>query len=254
VTNVHLKELSYGPFTCANEWHTYFVNGYKFHTHAWCKGKKTINSGVYVKGLTEGGHNDFYGIIEHIYELEYNTSSSPKKVVVFYCHWFDPSHRGTIVDPKYGIVDIHMEKRYLPFDPFILAHNVRQVYYVPYPSSRKDKKGWCVAIKTKPRGRIESLDMEDDLPYQIDEMTHVNEVIEVEGILGFQHSQVDVEQVEEDNEEEFEEENEEGNEEEFEDSENEDTEDVYIEEDSEDGQLERNDSEEDNEDDEFDDD
>ena len=59
MTNVHLKELSYGPFTCANEWHTYFVNGYKFHTHAWSKGKKTINSGVYVKGLTEGGHDDF---------------------------------------------------------------------------------------------------------------------------------------------------------------------------------------------------
>jgi len=112
------------------------------------------------------------------------------------------------------------------------------------------KKGWCVAIKTKPRGRIESL----DVPYQIDEMAHVNEVIEVEGISGFQHSQVDVEQVKEDNEEEFEEENEEGNEEKFEDSENEDIEDVYIEEYSEDGQLERNDSDEDNEDDEFDDD
>jgi len=48
-------------------------------------------------------------------------------VVVFYCNWLDPSHRGTIVDPKYGIVDIHMEKRYLPFDPFIIANNVRQV-------------------------------------------------------------------------------------------------------------------------------
>jgi len=30
------------------------------------QGEKTINSGVYVKGLTEGGHDDFYGIIEHI--------------------------------------------------------------------------------------------------------------------------------------------------------------------------------------------
>jgi len=107
-------------------------------------------------------------------------------VVVFYCHWFDPSHRGTIVDPKYGVVDIHIEKRYLPLDPFNLAHNVRQVYYVPYLSSRKNKKGWCVAIKTKPRSHIESLDMEDDVPYQIDEMAHVNEVIEV-SISGFQH-------------------------------------------------------------------
>ena len=90
------------------------------------------------------------------------------------------------MDPKYGVVDIHIEKRYLPLDPFNLAHNVRQVYYVPYLSSRKNKKGWCVAIKTKPRSHIESLDMEDDVPYQIDEMAHVNEVIEV-SISGFQH-------------------------------------------------------------------
>jgi len=90
--------------------------------------------------------------------------------------------------------------------------------------------------------------MEDDVSYQIDEMTYVNKVIEVESIPGFQHSQVNVEQVEKDNEEGFEEDNEE----EFEDSENENTEDVYIERDSEDGQLEWNDSEEDNEDDEFD--
>ena len=106
--------------------------------------------------------------------------------------------------------------------------------------------------------------MEDDVPYKINEMKYINEVIEVEGISGFQHLQVDVEQVEEDNEfedfqeeddeEEFEDRENEDNEEEFEDGENKDTEDGYIEEDSEDGQLKRNDSLEDNEDDEFDDD
>jgi len=41
--------------------------------------------GVYVKGLTEGGYDDFYGIIHKIYKLEYNTCTSPKKVVIFYC-------------------------------------------------------------------------------------------------------------------------------------------------------------------------
>jgi len=58
------------------------------------------------------------------------------------------------VDSKYGIVDIHMDKRYVLFDPFIIAHNVQQVYYVPYPTSRRDRRGWCVAITTKPRGHI----------------------------------------------------------------------------------------------------
>jgi len=39
---------------------------------------------VFVKGLTKGGYDDFYGIIHKIYELEYNT-----------CEWFDPSREGT---------------------------------------------------------------------------------------------------------------------------------------------------------------
>ena len=114
------------------------------------RGKEKINSGVHVKGLIEGGEDDFYGVIQHMYEVEYNSSTSDKKVVLFYCNWFDPSTRGTRVDFKYDIVDIRMDRRYVPFDPFIIAHNVRQVYYVPYPTSRRDKRGWCVAIKRSP--------------------------------------------------------------------------------------------------------
>jgi len=46
------------------------------------------------------------------YELENNISNSSKRVVVFYCDWFDPSCRVTIVDPKYGMVGICMDKRF----------------------------------------------------------------------------------------------------------------------------------------------
>jgi len=86
---IHLRYLSQGPLQGASEFHTYFVNGYKFHTHSWTEGKKTINSGVYVKGVIDGGEDDFYGVIKHIYELSYNEN----KVVLFYCEWFDPSPR-----------------------------------------------------------------------------------------------------------------------------------------------------------------
>jgi len=68
---------------CIKEWHTYFGNGYKFHTNEWSKGKKTIKCGLCVKGLTKGGDNDFCGIIHKIYELEYNSHTSPKKVLAF---------------------------------------------------------------------------------------------------------------------------------------------------------------------------
>ena len=141
-----------------------------------------INSGVHIKGLIEEAINDFYGVIQHIYELEYNTTSYPKRVVLFYCHWFDPTSRGTRVDPKYDMVEILMHRSYNLFDPFISAPNVRQMYYVPYPATRRDKCGWCVSIKTKPRGYIESDHVQDDVPYQVDKMSHFNEVIEVESI------------------------------------------------------------------------
>jgi len=49
---------------------------------------------------------------------------------------------------------IRMDKRYNLFDPFMSENNVRQVHYVTYPTTRRDKHDWCVAIKTKPRGYI----------------------------------------------------------------------------------------------------
>lgn len=76
--------------------------------------------------------------------------------MLFYCDWFDPKHRGIRVNPKYGDVDIHMHRRYGSFDPFIIAYNVRQVYYVWYSTSPIDKCDWCVAVKMKPKGHTES--------------------------------------------------------------------------------------------------
>jgi len=232
VTNQHLRDLSLGPLTEVKQWHTLYVNGYKFHTDAWSQGKKIINSGVYVKGLTNEGEDDFYGIIKHIYKIKYNTSSTPKKVIVFYCDWFDPSRRGTRVDFKYHVVDIRMDKRYVPYDPFIIDHNVRQVYYVSYPPSRIDKRGWCAVIKTKPRGRIEATDVDDDMPYQEDQVSHVNEVIEVEPILGFQDSENGVEVEDEAIEE---------------DTEEEEIQDFDLEEEDDEGEFDDHESEEDNE-------
>ncbi|KAK2401723.1 hypothetical protein QL285_051293 [Trifolium repens] len=137
----HLRNLSDGPKSTVKQWHTYFVNGYKFHTHSWTQGKTTVNSGVCIKGVSEDGEGDFYGVIENIYEIEYNYLDYKKAVVLFYCSWFDPSSRGTRYDSKTNTVDIKMNRHYPLFDPFAMAHNVRQVHYVPYPSTKKDKRG-----------------------------------------------------------------------------------------------------------------
>ncbi|WJX83272.1 hypothetical protein P8452_65944 [Trifolium repens] len=177
----HLRNLSDGPVSNVKQWHTYFVNGYKFHTQSWTEGKETRNSGVCMKGITENDESDFYGVIDNIIEISYNYLDYKKAVVLFYCNWYDPSNRGTKYNSKTNTVDIKMNRRYQPFDPFAIAHNVRQVYYAPYPSTQTDKRGWCAAITTKPRGRIEKDGEEEEAePYQLDEMGNVNQVIEVE--------------------------------------------------------------------------
>jgi len=177
----HLRNLADGPKSIVKEWHTYFVNGYKFHTRSWTEGKSTVNSGVCMKGVTENGEGDFYGVIEHIFEVEYNYLDYKKTVVLFYCNWFDPSSRGTKYNLKTNTVDIKMSRKYSLYDPFAMAHNVKQVHYVPYPSAKIDKRGWCVAITTKPRGRIETNVIDDeDEPYQENEMSNVDDVIAVE--------------------------------------------------------------------------
>lgn len=180
----HLRGLARGPERLVKEYHTYFVNGYKFHTHAWTVGKKTYNNGVYVKGVREGGVDDFYGVIKNIYELSYQYVEHENKVVLFYCDWFDPSRNGTKIDLFSKIVDIRMDKRYNAFDPFIMAHNVKQVYYVPYPSFQQRKRGWCAAIKTNPRGHIETNIPIEEAAYQDNEMSSVPNVVEVEPITG----------------------------------------------------------------------
>ena len=211
---LHLRNLAEGPIQSANDWHTYFVNGYKFHTEAWTEGKKTINSGVFVKGVTDGGEDDFYGFVKHIYELVYNYLDTENKVVLFYCEWYDPT-RGTKIDKSYGSVEIQMNRRYKEYDPFIMSHIVRQVYYVPYPSFVIRKRGWCVVIKTKPLGHIETGDLVEDVAYQVDDVEQINDVVAAEDITTLSDTTVEGLQVDasillvdnnvdEDNDEEFE--------------------------------------------------
>ncbi|KAI5412579.1 hypothetical protein KIW84_057298 [Lathyrus oleraceus] len=60
---LHLRNLFEVHVQSVNEWNTYFVKGYKFHTETWTEGKKTINTGMFVKGVTYGGEDDFYGVV-----------------------------------------------------------------------------------------------------------------------------------------------------------------------------------------------
>jgi hypothetical protein len=148
-TNHILFTLSWGPTTCVKLWPSYFINGYHFHTRSYAEGKSTMNYGVCVQSSSI----DFYGELEEIIEVEY-PGLSTMKVVLFKCHWFDPT-RGTRVHPKYKLVEIDQKKKYKKYDPFILAQQAIQVYYTKIPSLKRDKVDWRAVCKTKARRKIE---------------------------------------------------------------------------------------------------
>jgi Domain of unknown function (DUF4216) len=127
----------------------YDVNGYRFHTRAYGANKKTTNSGVCVKGSNwQGTVKDYYGIIEEIIQLEYVGANNT--IVLFKCNWFDTNH-GVRVDEEHGLVEVNHRSSLRKYEPFVLAYQVIQVYYVPYPSRKRERQDWLVAIKTKPR-------------------------------------------------------------------------------------------------------
>lgn len=135
-----------------NSFHGYLTNGYRFHTHSYSEGKKTINSGVCVNGGTSSdGNTDYYGILQEIIEVELPFTPT-QKVVMFKCDWFDPTlTKGVKVHPHYKLIDINHRRRYSNYDPFILAYQAYQVYYMSYPGVKKPKLDWWNVQKCKAR-------------------------------------------------------------------------------------------------------
>ncbi|KAM3235761.1 hypothetical protein P3L10_015798 [Capsicum annuum] len=78
------------------------------------------------------------------------------KLVLFYCDWFDPSKHGIKVDSQFGIVKVRKRGRYFKFDPFIFPQTATQVYNANHPKRKGNKADWCVVIKTKPRGAVDT--------------------------------------------------------------------------------------------------
>nr|ABA97149.1 transposon protein, putative, CACTA, En/Spm sub-class [Oryza sativa Japonica Group] len=94
------------------------------------------NSAVRVDAM---GHNGttgmYYGAIEDIWELDYG----PLKVPLFRCQWVRLTGGGVMVDDS-GMTTVDLNKVGYSDEPFVLANDVTQVFYVKDMSS-KGKKG-----------------------------------------------------------------------------------------------------------------
>ncbi|XP_052305336.1 uncharacterized protein LOC127904747 [Populus trichocarpa] len=175
-----LSLLSLGPERKCKCYNGYFVNGYVFHTEEYGQGRKTYNSGVCVKGSTSSELEvDYYGRLEEVVELQYHNEQNI--VFLFKCYWYDTTDRGIRVDLHYGLVEINSKARLRNInDVFVFAKQCQQVYYTYTPSFRKDRSrvDWLSVLKTKPRGRVEVVQDENEDTSVRDEVFQVSEVVE----------------------------------------------------------------------------
>jgi hypothetical protein len=115
----------------------YDVNGFWFRSAPLgdtCPQLATVNSGVVTRAINEQGQEiNYYGIIQQILEFSF-MGDKELKVVFFVSKWFDSIHG--IRHNKYGMVEIKHNGKLPVNDDFILAHQVKQVYYLKYPCEK----------------------------------------------------------------------------------------------------------------------
>jgi hypothetical protein len=89
--------------------------------------------------------------------------------------------RGIRVYPHYGLVEINSKARLCNVNNvFVFAKQCQQVYYTYTLSFRKDRSrvDWLSVLKTKPRGRIELVQDENEDTSVQDEVFQVSELVE----------------------------------------------------------------------------
>jgi len=102
-------------------------------------------------------------------------------VFLFKCYWHDTTDRGIRLDPHYSLVEINSKARLRNInDVFVFAKQCQQVYYTYTPSFRKDRSrvDWLSVLKTKPRGRVEVVQDENEDTSMRDEVFQVSELVE----------------------------------------------------------------------------
>ena len=137
-----LKWLAWGPFENVTTWSGYDINGFSFYTKDQ-DGKSTVqNSGVMV--VAEAMHfssskdknprlesMSYYGVIEEMWDISYTKFNIP----VFKCLWVD--NTGVHTDDKFGFTLVELDRVGHTTEPFILASQAKQVFYVTDPSNEK---------------------------------------------------------------------------------------------------------------------
>jgi len=130
-----LQWLARGPSMTIMQYQGYEINGYTFYTRAQDEKSTNQNSGVRIDAIGNDGNKDsYFRVIEEIWELEYG----PLMIPLFRCQWVNRAGGGITID-QYGMTIVDFKKIGYKDEPFVLAKDVAQVFYVKDMSSKPRK-------------------------------------------------------------------------------------------------------------------
>ncbi|KAL3654673.1 hypothetical protein CASFOL_001408 [Castilleja foliolosa] len=168
-TSELIRWLASGPNFDVLFWQGYDINGYSFYTKDRDDKSTVQNSGVTIE--SESIHfssskdknplratSSHYGIIEEIWEIDYVKFKTP----VFKCKWVD-ANNGVKVDDL-GVTLVDFSKVGSKNEPFVMASQVKQVFYITDPSN----KNVSVVLHGK---KIISSDENDELSLDVSEFS-----------------------------------------------------------------------------------
>jgi hypothetical protein len=116
----------------------YKINGNTFYTVAQDKKSTNQNSGVRFDATDDNGQTDtYYRYIEEIWELDYGPIF---KIPLFRCKWVKLIGGRVVVDQKYSMTIVDLNNLAYMDEPFVLANDVAQVFYVKDMSTRTRKR------------------------------------------------------------------------------------------------------------------
>lgn len=185
VVSSELQVLALGPNRTARRFSGYVINGYRFHTKSRDSRCTTQNSGIFLTAKTTSfasskdqnpiiGDVNYYGSIEDIIEIDY---WGVLNVVLFKCCWYQEER-----DP-YGMTRVNFKKLSHKSDPYVIASQVQQVFYVEDPV----ENAVHYAIKNLPRDWCDTEDKdcsEEEYNHSTPDKPHINLGCEIENQVG----------------------------------------------------------------------
>ncbi|KAM6581203.1 hypothetical protein CsatA_004977 [Cannabis sativa] len=165
-----LSRIALGPTFAVAKHEAYIVRGKRFHTKSRDDAREVQNSGIRI--VAENMHfasakdrnpilgtMTYYGVIEEIWELNYFAFRIP----LFKCSWVD-NNVGVKTD-ELGFTLVDLSKRGSKNDPFIMASQAAQVFYISDPANDK----WSIVLSTPERRFLETEEDEEnaDLCYDV---------------------------------------------------------------------------------------